>query len=128
MKIGESVRRHAPENPNRATPALPQACSGNLVTNPERAREESHRAPNATGPGLQKRMTDFGRRRQQCSERPLPIHQRERARGASAETAAHAAGTAGTTRIGASRGLESRPPVWAFQAQSELTPGYDILP
>ena len=41
--------------------------------------------------------------------------------------AAHAAVTAGTTSRGASRGLESKPPVWACQSPSELTPGYDIL-
>ena len=74
-----------------------------------------------------KRMAHFGRRRRQCSERPLPIHQRDRARGASAESAAHAAGTAGTTRRGAFRGLESKPPVWACKALTELTPGYDIF-
>ena len=50
---------------------------------------------------LPKRMADLRRRRRQCSERPLPAHQRERARGASAETAKNAAGTAGTTRRGA---------------------------
>ena len=74
-----------------------------------------------------KRMADFGRRRRQCSERHLPIHQRERARGASAETAESAAGTAGTTRRGASPGLESKPPVWVCQAHSEPTPQYDTL-
>ena len=63
-KIGECVRRHASEKPNRATAALPQACSGNLETNPERAREEPRRAPNATGPGRQREWpiwdVDFG--------------------------------------------------------------------
>ena len=51
-KIGKSVRMHAPEKPNRATAALPQACSDNLETNPERGREEPRGAPHATGPGL----------------------------------------------------------------------------
>ena len=45
---------HVPEGTNRATAALPKACSGNLETNPERAREEPRRAPSATGPGLQR--------------------------------------------------------------------------
>ena len=39
MKIGGSVRTHAPEETNRATAALSQACSGNLETDPEHARE-----------------------------------------------------------------------------------------
>ena len=52
--IGESGRRHAPEKANRATAALPQACSGNLETNPERAREEPRRALHATGPVVQR--------------------------------------------------------------------------
>ena len=48
------MRRHAPEEPDRAVTALLQAHAGNLKTNPERAREEPSGTPHATGPGLQK--------------------------------------------------------------------------
>ena len=45
-KIGRSVRRHVPEEPDRAiTPAI-------WRQNPERAREEPRGTPHATGPGL----------------------------------------------------------------------------
>ena len=41
-----------PKEPDRAIAALLQAYSGNLETNPERAREEPRGTSSATGPGL----------------------------------------------------------------------------
>ena len=126
MKSRESVRRHAPEETNRATAALPQACSGNLETNPERAREEPRRAPNVTGPGRQREWLTSDVHVRNALSAPCQ-YTKGNARGARAETAAHAAGTAGTTRRGASRRLKSKPPVWVFQARCQLTPGYATL-
>ena len=122
MKIGEKceearARRNKPSNRSSTPGVLRQ--SGDKSKTRTRGTTQSSQCNWAW---TSKRMAGFGRKRRQCPERHSPINQWERARGGSADAAENAAGTAGTTRRGASRGLESKPPAWACEAHSELTP------